>query len=195
MNVITVSREYGLAAARLPGSCGSLGWDCSTAIAHQTAAVEQVLTPTWSESMSASRLAGSVFADPAHRVTCAAAEAVKQVVHAARSCCLDGARGRSSVLPKGVALRLVAPRDGACSAWPGWKGGTLEENSGALAGSRADARTLHAHFRRLCAQPEQFDLVVNTRPVALEEVTAWVFALVRQGRGFSSRRPRLAGVC
>jgi cytidylate kinase len=185
MNVVTVSREYGAGGAEAARRLAeSLGWELlDRELLHQAAAVEHVPDAEWERlDEQAVRVTDRFRLHPPyekylHGLTEAARHAASRghVVLVGR-----GARQLLGDVPDAFHLRLVAPCE--------WRARRMAERERWTA-DEAQARCLEADrnrdrfhryfFGTSFALPEQFDLVVNTGRVPLDEVVACVVAVIR----------------
>jgi cytidylate kinase len=184
MKVITVSREYGAGGGEVARLLAErLGWDLlDRELLHQAAAIEHVPDADLERlDEKALTLADRFRLHPPHeRYRHGLTEAVRQA--AARGNVVLVGRGARQLLgnaPDAFHLRLVAPRD--------WRVRRMAEREGWSA-EQAQARCLEVdrsrerfsrYFFGEIALPAQYDLVVNTGRVPLDDVAACVAALVR----------------
>jgi CMP/dCMP kinase len=194
MNIITVSREYGAGGGEVAHRlAAALGWELlDRELLNQAAAVENIPDADL-EGLDEREigLLDRFRLNPQHlRYMNGLTEAVKQAV--ARGKVVLVGRGTRQLVgdaPGALHLRLAAPRGWRVLRMALLEGKTPEQ---ALARCLAVERTRERFMRYFfggTAQAEQFDLVVNTGRVALEEVTAWVLALVRQDESLQRTSP------
>jgi cytidylate kinase len=185
MNVITVSREYGAGGYEMAHRLAErLGWELlDRELLHRAAAVEHLPDAELERlDEKAVSLADRFRLHPPHqRYIHGLREAARQAA-AAGNVVLVG-RGTEQLLadlPDVFHLRLVADRQWRARRMAQREGWTVEQ---ALARcteeDRTRARFTRYFFGALALQPEKYDLVVNTGRVALDEVVAWVAAVVR----------------
>jgi cytidylate kinase len=185
MNVITVSREYGAGGGEVARRLAeALGWELlDRKLLHRAAEVEHVPDAEL-ESLDEKALSmvDHFRMHPPHQhyihgVTEAAKEA------AARGNVILVGRGTRQLLgdlSNAFHLRLVAPRD-----WRARRMAELEHVPIEHALARCAAvdqtrvRFTHYFFGKAALEPAQYDLVVNTGRVSLDDVVAGLTALVR----------------
>jgi cytidylate kinase len=186
MNVLTVSREYGAGGGEVARQLAeSLGWELlDRELLHQAAAVEHVPDADLERlDEQALSLADRFRLHPPHqKYVHGLTEAVRQA--AARGKVVLVGRGARQLLgdaPDAFHLRLVAPRDWRARRMAQKEGWSSEQ---ALARcvevDRTRERFNRYFFGAAVDQPEQYDLVVNTGWVPLEDVATCVTALVRE---------------
>ncbi len=200
MKLITVSREYGAGGGEVASRLAkALGWDLlDHELLHRAAQLEH-LPDSELEALDeqAVSLADRFRLHPPHeRYIHGLAEAAHQAV-AQGNVVLVGRGSRQLVgeSPEAFHLRLVAPRD-----WRVRRMAAIED----LSPERATARCLQVDrtrerftkyfFGPTASLPCQYDLVVNTGRVPLDEVVALVSALVRN-ESASRRGPRYDQAC
>jgi cytidylate kinase len=192
MNVITVSREYGAGGGEVARCLAeALGWELlDRELLHQAAAVEHV-PDTELERLDekAVRMADRFRLHPPHqKYLHGLTEAARQA--AARGNVILVGRGTRQLLgeaPGAFHLRLVAPRDWRVERMARREGWTPEQAlARCLEVDRTRERFSRYFFGPAALQPDQYDLVVNTGRVSLDEVVAWVIALVRNDWGLES---------
>jgi cytidylate kinase len=185
MNVITVSREYGAGGYEVAHCLAErLGWELlDRELLHRAAAVEHLPDAELERlDEKAVSLADRFRLHPPHqRYIHGLREAARQAA-AAGNVVLVG-RGTEQLLadlPNVFHLRLVADREWRARRMAGREGWSVEQ---ALARcteeDRTRARFTRYFFGALALQAERSDLVVNTGRVGLDEVVAWVAAVVR----------------
>lgn len=185
MNVITVSREYGAGGGEVARRLAeALHWELlDHELLHQAAAVEHVPDAELERlDEKALTMADRFRLHPPHQkyihgITAAARQA------AARGNVVLVGRGTRHLLgdtPNACHLRLVAPRD-----WRVQRMASLENSSPeqvqarCLEVDRTRQRFTHYFFGAEALRLDQYDLAVNTGRVPLDDVVAWVVALVR----------------
>jgi cytidylate kinase len=196
MNVITMSREYGAGGgelARLLAS--SLGWELlDQELLHQAAQIEHLLDAELERlDEQAVGMAERFRLHPPHRQYL---HALREASHAAvaRGRVVLVGRGTRQLLgdtPSALHVRLVAPREWRAARMARLEGWNREEAlSRCDAVERSRVRFLQYFFGADATAPEQYDLVVNTGRVPLEEAADGVIALIR---GATSRMSAPAG--
>jgi len=189
MKAITIAREYGAGGGEVAKRLAeALGWEVlDRELLHQAAEIEQVPDADLERlDEKAVSMADRFSLHPPHQkylhgLTQAVHRAVERgnVVLVGR-----GARHLLGEKPDAFHLRLVAPRE-----WRAQRMARLEGWSAAEAHSRClevdRIRELFARyfFGDAAIQPAQYDLVVNTARVPLEDVTDMVAATVRAESG------------
>jgi cytidylate kinase len=185
MNIITVSREYGAGGGEVARRLAeALGWELlDRELLHQAAAVEQVPDADLERlDEKALSLADRFrFHAPHERYLHGLTEAVRQA--AARGKVVLVGRGTRQLLgevPSAFHLRLVAPREWRVRRMAQQQAWTPEQAlARCLEVDRTRGRFTRYFFGPAAARPAQYDLVVNTGWVGLEDVVADVLALVR----------------
>ena len=185
LNVITVSREYGAGGGEVARRLAEgLGWELlDRELLHQAAAVEHVPDADLERlDEKEIRIADRFRLHPPHeRYIHGVTEAARRA--AARGNVILVGRGTRQLLGERAGcfhLRLVAPRDWRVERMVRLESWTPEQ---ALArclemdGTRE--RFTRYFFGPAALQSNQYDLVVNTGRVPLDDVVAWVTALVR----------------
>jgi cytidylate kinase len=185
MSVITVSREYGAGGAEVARLLAeALGWEVlDRELLHQAAAVEHVPDADLERlDEKALSLADRFRLHPPHQ------KYLHGLTEAARAAAARGnvvlvGRGTRQLLgdlPGAFHLRLVAPRDWRVRRMAGREGWSAEEAlARCVAVDRTRERFTRYFFGKEAAQPAQYDLVVNTGRVALDDAAVCVAALVR----------------
>ncbi|MCL4192206.1 MAG: cytidylate kinase family protein [Thermoguttaceae bacterium] len=185
MKAITITREYGAGGSELAERLGEvLGWKVlDRELLHRAAQIEQVPDADLDRlDEKAASMADRLRLHPPHQkylhgLTEAARQAAQQgdVVLVGR-----GARHLLGDIPDLFHLRLVAPR--------AWRAERMARREG-WSPDQAHARCLEMDrsrdlftryfFGDVAARPDQYDLVVNTGRVALEDIASVVRDLVR----------------
>ncbi len=198
MNVITVSREYGAGGGEVARRLAeTLGWELlDRELLHQAAQVEHVPDAELERlDEKALSLADRFRLHPPHQkyihgLTEAARRAAERggVVLVGR-----GARQMLGDLPNAFHLRLTAPRDWRLRRMAGREGWSLEQaRARCLEVDRTRERFTRYFFGPAASQPDQYDVVVNTSWVHLDDVAACVADLVRrQAEGGPAGGPRV----
>ena len=189
MNVITVSREYGAGGGEVAQRlAATLGWELlDRELLHQAAAVEH-LPDTDLERLDeqALSLADRFRLRPPHQ------KYIHGLTEAARRAAARGnvvlvGRGTRQLLgdaPGAFHLRLVAPREWRVRRMAEREGWSPEQaQARCLEVDRTRDRFTRYFFGADAARPDEYDLVVNTGRVPLDEVVACVTALVRGEMG------------
>lgn len=185
MNVITVSREYGAGGGEVARAlAAALGWELlDRELLHQAAAVEHVPDAELEKvDEHAARLSDHFRLHPPHeKYLHGLKEAVRQAVARGNVVLVGrGARHLVGDAPGALHLRLVAPAEWR-SHRVATREGLLEKQALARCAEtdRGRERFLRHFFGAAAARAEQFDLVVNTSRVPLDDVVGAVLALVR----------------
>jgi cytidylate kinase len=185
MNVITITREYGAGGGEVAGKLAEiLGWELlDRELLHQAAEVEHVPDAELNRlDEKAITMADRFRPHPPHQkylhgLTEAARQAAQRgnVVLVGR-----GARHLLGETPNVFHLRLVAPRDWRAQRMARLEGWSLDQ-ARARRLEMDRTRELYARyfFGDAAVQPAQYDLVVNTARVPLEDVACVVAAMVR----------------
>jgi len=185
MNVITVSREYGAGGGEVAQRlAAALGWELlDRELLHQAAAVEHVPDADLErlDEQALSLFDRLSWHPPHQRYMHGITEVVRQA--AGRGNVVLVGRGARQLLgerPNTFHLRLVAPREWRVQRMALREGWSHEQ---ALlrceASDRTRERFTRYFFGTTGSQPEQYDLVVNTGWVPLDDVVRCVTALVR----------------
>jgi cytidylate kinase len=184
MRVITVSREYGAGGgevARLLAE--NLGWELlDRELIHQAAEVEHVPDADLERfDEKALSLADRFLLFPAHeRYRHGLTEAVRRAAERGNVVLVGrGARQMLGNTPEAFHLRLVAPGDWRVRRMAAREGWSVEQAQGRCLEVDRSRERFSRYFFGEIAQPAQYDLVVNTGWVPLDEVVACVAALVR----------------
>jgi len=186
MNVITISREYGAGGGEVARRLSeALGWELlDHALLHQAAELEQVSDAEleqWDEK--AVSLADRFRLHPPHeRYLSGLTEATRRAAERGRVVLVGrGTRQLLGDLPGAFHLRLVAPREARIRRMAALENWTLEEAAARCAEvDRSREGYTRYFFGATALQPEQYDLVVNTLRIPLEDVAACVAAVVEQ---------------
>jgi cytidylate kinase len=196
MNVITVSREYGAGGGEVAQRlAGALGWELlDRELLHQAAAVEHV--PDADLERLDERALGVLdrfrLHPPHQRYMHGLTEATRRA--AARGRVVLVGRGTRQLLgdeAQAFHLRLVAPRAWRVRRMAQREGWSAEQAlARCLEVDRTRDRFTRYFFGADAARPEQYDLVVNTGRVPLEDVVSCVTALAR---GEAAGQPAGAG--
>jgi cytidylate kinase len=185
MNVLTVSREYGAGGGEVGRRLAdALGWELlDRELLHQAAAVEHVPDADLERiDEKAVSMADRFRLHPPHeRYLHGLTEAARQA--AARGNVVLVGRGTRQVLGERadcLHLRLVAPREWRAERMARLKNWTSEQAlAQCLEMDRTRERFTRYFFGAAALESNRYNLVVNTGRVALDEVVAWVTALVR----------------
>jgi cytidylate kinase len=187
MKAITITREYGAGGGEVAKRLAeALGWEVlDRELLHQAAQIEHVPDADLDRlDEKAVSTADRFRLHPPHQkylhgLTEAARQAAQRgnVVIVGR-----GSRHLLGDMPEVFHLRLVAPREWRAERMARLEGWSLDQ---ARARCREVDRTRELFARYFfgdpAVQPAQYDLVVNTARVPLEEVTCVVAAIVRPG--------------
>lgn len=185
MKTITITREYGAGGGEVAKRLAEvLGWEVrDRQLLHQAAQIEHMPDEELDRlDEKAVSMADRFRLHPPHQkylhgLTEAARQAVQQgnVVLVGR-----GARHLLGEMPEVFHLRLVAPREWRIERMAKLEGWSLDQaRAKCLEVDRTRELFTRYFFGNAAAQPAQFDLVVNTSRVSLEEVTCVVAAFVR----------------
>ena len=199
MKVITITREYGAGGGEVAAKlAAALGWELlDRELLHRAAEVEHVPDAELQRlDERAIRMADRFRLHPPHQkylhgLTAAARRAAERgnVVLVGR-----GARHLVGEMPEAFHLRLVAPREWRAARMAALEQCSLDEaRARCLEVDRTRGLFTRYFFGDAAAQPAQYDLVVNTGRVALDDVVAVVSAMVRpavaeRGSGSPGRR-------
>jgi cytidylate kinase len=200
MNVITITREYGAGGGEVARKLAErLGWEVlDRELLHQAAQIEHLPDAELDRlDEKAVSMADRFRLHPPHQkylhgLTEAARQAAQRgnVVLVGR-----GARHLLGETPEVFHLRLVAPRD-----WRAERMAKLEDRpldqarAQCLEVDRARELFTRYFFGDAAAQPAQYDLVVNTARVPLEDVTRMVASVVQPGSAEALSVPAVHGV-
>jgi cytidylate kinase len=187
MNVVTVSREYGAGGGEVARRLAeALGWQLlDRELLHQAAAVERVPDAELERlDEKAVSVADRFRLHPPHQQYLhGLTEAARQA--AARGNVVLVGRGTRQLLgdtPDALHLRLVAPREWRVERMAALEGTAAEQVlARCLEVDRTRERFTHYFFGPAALQPEQYDVVVNSGRVPLDEVVASVVRLLRGG--------------
>jgi cytidylate kinase len=185
MNIITVSREYGAGGGEVARQLAEvLGWELlDRQLLHQAAEVEHLPDADLERlDEKALSMTDRFRLHPPHeRYIHGLREAARQA--AVRGNVILVGRGTRQLLgetPNAFHLRLVAPRDWRVQRMAQRENWSLEQALARCAEvDRTRDRFTRYFFGPAALQPAQYDLVVNTGRVPLDEVVATVLALVR----------------
>lgn len=185
MKVITVSREYGAGGGEVARQLAeALGWELlDHELLHQAAAVEHVPDADLERmDEKAISMVDRFQLQPAHQKYIHGITAAAQQAAARGNVVLVG-RGLRHVLgetPDAFHLRLVAPRQWRVERMAGLKQQSLDQ---VLVDCQTVDRTRERFTRYFFGAesllPNQYDLVVNTGRVSLDEVVACALGVVR----------------
>jgi cytidylate kinase len=197
MNVITITREFGAGGAELARKLAeALGWELlDRELLHQASAIQHVPDAELERlDEQAVTMADRFLLHPPHRQYL---ESLRQAVHQAaeRGRVILVGRGARHLLgerPDCLHLRLVAPR-----AWRTERMARLEGWSAEVALARCTevdrARHLFTRyfFGKAATDSAQYDLVVNTGRVPLQDLADTIVELVT-GAALADSRPASA---
>ncbi len=195
MKIITITREYGAGGGEVAKRLAeALGWKVlDRELLHQAAQIEHLPDADLDRlDEKAVSMADRFRLHPPlqkylHGLTEAARQAGQQgnVVLVGR-----GARHLLGEMPDVFHLRLVAPRSWRAERMAGLEGWSLDQASRrCLEVDRTRALFTRYFFGDAALQPTQFDLVVNTARVPLEDVACVIAAMVRPGSAAASSSP------
>jgi cytidylate kinase len=187
MKAITITREYGAGGGEVAKRLAeALGWEMlDRELLHQAAQIEHVPDADLDRlDEKAVSMADRFRLRPPHQkylhgLTEAARQAAQRsnVVLVGR-----GARHLLGEMPDVFHLRLVAPREWRAGRMAGLEDWSLDQARGrCLEVDRSRELFARYFFGDAAVQPAQYDLVVNTARVPIEELTRVVAAIVRPG--------------
>lgn len=196
MKAITITREYGAGGGEVARNLAeTLGWEVlDRELLHRAAEVEHVPDAELERlDEKAVTMADRFRLHPPHQkylrgLTEAARQAVERghVVLVGR-----GARHLLGDVPDVFHLRLVAPRDWRAERMANLEGWSLDEaKTRCLETDRTRGLFSQYFFGDAALEPSQYDLVVNTSRVPLEDVTSVVAAVVRGSPAAGDERVR-----
>ena len=179
MKVITITREYGAGGGEVASQlAATLGWELlDRELLHQAAEIERVPDAELERlDEKAISMADRFRLHPPHQkylhgITEAARQAAARgnVVLVGR-----GARHLLGEMPGVFHLRLVAPRQWRAERMARLEGWSLDEaRARCLEVERVRELFTRYFFGETATQPAQYDLVVNTARMPLEDVTTW----------------------
>jgi cytidylate kinase len=188
MKAITITREYGAGGGEVARELAArLGWEVlDRELLHQAAQIEHLPDAELDRlDEKAISMADRYRLHPPHQkylhgLTEAARQAAERgnVVLVGR-----GARHLLGEMPDVFHLRLVAPRDWRAQRMAKLEGWSLDQaRARCLEVDRTREVFSRYFFGEAAVQPAQYDLVVNTARVPLEDVACVVAALVRPDR-------------
>ena len=200
MNVITITREYGAGGGEVAGKLAeALGWEVlDRELLHQAAQFEHMPDAELERlDEKAVSMADRFRLHPPHQkylhgLTEAARQAAQRgnVVLVGR-----GARHLLGEMPEVFHLRLVAPRQWRAERMARLEGWPADEaRARCLEVDRTRELFTRYFFGDAAAQPDQYDLMVNTARVPLEDVTRMVASMVRPGSAEAVSSPAAHGV-
>jgi cytidylate kinase len=187
MNVLTVSREYGAGGGEVARRLAeALGWELlDHELLHQAAAIEHVPDAELERlDEKALGMADRFRLHPPHqKYIHGIAEAARQAAGRGNVVLVGrGTRHLLGDLPNAFHLRLVAPRAWRVERMARLEGRPpVEAQARCLEVDRTRERFTRYFFGAAALQSDQYDLVVNTGRVPVEEVVACVTALTRDG--------------
>jgi len=195
MNVITITREYGAGGGEVARRLAErLGWEVlDRELLHQAAEIEHMPDAEVDRlDEKAISMADRFRLHPPHQkylhgLTEAARQAAQRgnVILVGR-----GARHLLGDMPDVFHLRLVAPREWRAERMAKLEGWSLEEaRARCLEVDRTRELFARYFFGEAAAQPAQYDLVVNTARVSLEDVRCVVAAVVQPASAESMSSP------
>jgi CMP/dCMP kinase len=198
VNIVTITREYGAGGREVARRLvEALGWELlDRELLHQAAEIEHVPDAELERlDEKAIGMADHLRLHPPHQkylhgLTAVVAQAAQRgnVVLVGR-----GTRYLVGAAPGAFHLRLVAPKEWRARRMAGLEGLPVDQ---ALARCTTIDR-IRDHFHRYffgskAILPAEYDLVVNTARVPLDDVAAVVAAVVREAHADAANRP-LAG--
>jgi cytidylate kinase len=187
MKIITITREYGAGGGEVAKRLAdTLGWEVlDRELLHQAAEIEHMPDAELERlDEKAVSMADRFRLHPPHQkylhgLTEAARQAAKKgnVVLVGR-----GARHLLGEMPDTFHLRLVAPREWRAERMARLEGWSVDEaRARCLEVDRIRDLFTRYFFGPSATEPAQYDLVVNTARVPLDDVTNVVAAMVRPG--------------
>ena len=187
MKAITITREYGAGGGEVARKLAErLGWELlDRELLHQAAAVEHVPDAELDRlDEKAIGMADRFRLHPPHQkylhgLTAVARQAAQRgnVVLVGR-----GARHLLGEMPDVFHLRLVAPRDWRAERMAGLEGWSLEQaRVRCLEVDRTRELFTRYFFGEAAVQPAQYDLIVNSARMPLDDVAGVVAAIVQPG--------------
>jgi cytidylate kinase len=200
MKAITITREYGAGGGEVANRLAeALGWEVlDRELLHQAAQIEHLPDVELDRlDEKAVSMADRFSLHPPHQkylhgLTEAARQAAQRgnVVLVGR-----GARHLLGEMADVFHLRLVAPRDWRAERMAKLEGWSLDQaRQRCLEVDRTRDLFARYFFGGAAMQPAQYDLVVNTARVPLEEVACVVAAIVRPGSAEAISSPAHDGV-
>ena len=195
MNVITITREYGAGGGEVAGKLAErLGWEVlDRQLLHEAAEVQHMPDAELERlDEKAVEMADRFRLHPPHQQYIhGLTEAVRRAANRGNVILVGrGARHLLGDTPAALHLRLVAPK-----AWRAHRMATLEgwSEEQALARStevdRTRDRFTRYFFGVAANQPAQYDLIVNSSRLPLDEVAAVVAAAVQGHQPVSGETP------
>lgn len=200
MKAITITREYGAGGGEMARRLGeALGWEVlDRELLHRAAEVEHMPDAELDRldekaiTMADRFRLHSPHQKYLHGLTEAARKAAQRgnVVLVGR-----GARHLLGEMPEVFHLRLVAPRQWRAERMAKLEGWSLEQSlARCLEADRTRELFSRYFFGDTAIQPAQYDLVVNTARVPLDDVVCVVAGIVRAGPAEASGGPAGHGV-
>ena len=187
MRVITITREYGAGGLEVAKRLGeALGWKVlDRELLHQAAQIEQLPDAELDrlDEKAVSMADRFRLRPPYQKYLHGLAEAARKAAQQGNVVLVGrGARHLLGEMPDVFHLRLVAPRDWRAERMSKLDGSPLEQaRARCLETDRTRELFTRYFFGDAAMQPAQYDLVVNTSRVPLEEVVDLVAAVVRPG--------------
>ncbi len=187
MKVITITREYGAGGGEVARHlAATLGWELlDRELLHQAAEIEHVPDAELERlDEKAISMADRFRLHPPHqKYLHGLTEAARQAAQKGNAVLVGrGARHLLGEMPGAFHLRLVAPQEWRAERMARLEGWSLDEAQ-ARCEEVERIRDLFTRyfFGQTATQPAQYDLVVNTARVPLEDVTGTVVTTVRSG--------------
>ncbi len=195
MKAITITREYGAGGGEVAKRLTeALGWKVlDRELLHQAAQIEHVPDSELDRlDENAVSMADRFSLHPPHqKYLHGLTEATRQAAQRGNVVLVGrGARHLLGEMPDVLHLRLVAPREWRIERMAKLEGWSLEQaHARCLEVDRTRELFTRYFFGDAAAQPAQYDLVVNTARVSLDEVARVVAAIVRPGTAEAAGSP------
>lgn len=187
MKAITIAREYGAGGGEVARKLAeALGWRVlDRELLHQAAQIEQMPDAELDRlDEQAVSMADRFRLHPPHqKYLHGLTEAVRQAAQQGDVVIVGrGARHLLGDMPDAFHLRLVAPREWRAERMAKLEGWSPDQaRARCLEVDRTRELFTRYFFGDVAVQPAQYDLLVNTARVSLEDVTCVVAAVVRPG--------------
>ena len=194
MKAITITREYGAGGGEVAKRLAEvLGWQVlDRELLHRAAEVEHVPDADWERlDEKAVTMADRFRLHPPHqKYLHGLTEVARQAAGGGNVILVGrGARHLLGEMPDVFHLRLVAPRQWRAERMARLERWSMDEaNARCVETDRTRGLFIRYFFGDVALQPAQYDLVVNTGRVPLEDVTNVIAAVVRGAFGSSGER-------
>ena len=201
MKVITITREFGAGGGEVARELAqTLGWEMlDRELLHQAAEIEHVPDAELERlDEKAISTADRFRLHPPHqKYLRGLSEAARRAAQRGKVVLVGrGARHLLGEMPEVFHLRLVAPREWRAKRMAGLEGWSLDEaRSRCLEVERIRGLFTRYFFGPSATEPAQYDLVVNTARVPLEDVTGVVAAMVRPGSAEAGPETEKGPIC